>query len=282
MRPPDEARADRDAVADLAKRLGCDFVEAAASVRDLPGNLEANARQRRYSALADLAKAHDCVCIGTAHHADDQLETLLMRLIRGSGVRGMGGVSPTRDLDGVRIVRPMLDLTRAQIEQFCADANLSWRHDATNDDHAFLRNRVRHALTPVLREIEPDVAARAASLADACRAADEALASAAAAELLPLAEQDAQAWSWKRDDLRPAPSALLAKLLAIYTSEVLGGASADAMTHRAIGACVDAIKSAGTDPSEHRVGPILVSVRANRIVFSPAANPAAHPTEQAP
>jgi tRNA(Ile)-lysidine synthase len=97
MRAEDEALADRDATKGLAARLGLEFVESRVRLRGLSGNAEAVARRLRYAALKQLAEDHGCGFIATAHQADDQLETMLMKLIRGAGPRGLAGVAPSRD-----------------------------------------------------------------------------------------------------------------------------------------------------------------------------------------
>src|SRR5690606_30103239 len=120
----------------------------------------------RYGAMCDVASQIGASNIVTGHHADDQLETLLMHLMRGSGVRGMGGVSPVLEMGSMKVIRPLLEVTRDDVEQVCRDAGLVWAHDHTNDDQGYLRNRVRHSLVPVMREIERDVALRASGCAD--------------------------------------------------------------------------------------------------------------------
>ncbi len=273
LRDPEPAGADRDAVAAVARALGCGFAERSVFVRSLPGNDERNARHARYRALRDMAIESGCPFIATGHHADDQLETLLMHLMRGAGVRGMRGVRASRRLEGATIVRPMLAVTRAEIEGLCDDAGLAWRHDHTNDDHGYLRNRIRHTLTPVMREIEPDIARRAAGLAQACGQVSDLLTALAHERLLATGEPSGDARAWERDRLGEQPDALLAELLRLYADRALGGRGADTLTRRAIAACVGAIKSDGTDPVVHRVGPMVVTVTAHRVRIEPAQCP---------
>lgn len=264
------AGADRDSVEQLAGRLGCGFAERAVFVHDEPGNLEANARRARYPALSAMAGEHGCRFVATGHHADDQLETVLMHLMRGTGIRGLRGVLATRPLGEVEVVRPMLEVTREEIEQLCTTAGLSWRHDHTNDDHAHLRNRIRHTLTPTLKRIEPDIARRASGLASACAQVAQLLSSLVDERLMPGADIDGGNWSWEREDLRAQEDALLAELLRVYAQRVCLGSGMDTMGREQIDACVGAIKSEETDPSTHRVGPMVVHINAHRVRIEPA------------
>ncbi len=166
LRPEPDATADLDAARSLAFGLSLPFASASVSCKSNGGNLEAVARRERYAALISLAREHACPFIATAHHADDQLETLLMRLIRGSGPRGLSGIAPKRRLaPGITLIRPMLDITRADTEAICRDAGVLWATDATNTDRTRLRAALRHDVVPVLRRIAPSIASTAGRVA---------------------------------------------------------------------------------------------------------------------
>lgn len=142
--------------------------------RDIhPPDDEAEARRMRYNALAQAAEQVDADAIATAHHADDQLETLLMRLIRGASIAGLAGIRWRRELHGRAVVRPMLRLTHAEAEGFCDEAGVAFRVDETNADLTKWRNRLRHDVLPVLGELRADASLKATeaaeSLADAQR-----------------------------------------------------------------------------------------------------------------
>ncbi|MBL8745089.1 MAG: tRNA lysidine(34) synthetase TilS, partial [Phycisphaerae bacterium] len=140
LRARADAEADRDFVRVLADRLGLPFVEAEVRVAACPGNAESNARRERYRSLARLASAHNCLFVATAHHADDQFETMLMALTRGCGPGGLRGIAPSRVLPEsetdrvVTLIRPMLHVTRAEARAACASAGIAWREDRTNTD----------------------------------------------------------------------------------------------------------------------------------------------------
>jgi len=135
--------------------------------RDRPTLQEAS-RSLRYAALRELAERHDADRIATAHQADDQAETVLLRLLRGSGPDGLGGIRE-RSRDG-RVVRPLLAVSRAQIERFARERCLSWREDASNRSLAYARNRLRQRWLPGLaREFNPRLLRAIANLAEAQR-----------------------------------------------------------------------------------------------------------------
>ncbi len=119
---------------------------------DLQGQgIEETARQMRYSFLRRTADTVGATRIATAHHADDNVETLLLHLVRGSGLQGMTGIPPRRG----QIVRPLLTTTRAQIMDYLEQHKIPHREDSSNSDDAYTRNRIRHQIIPVLRSINP-------------------------------------------------------------------------------------------------------------------------------
>lgn len=152
-------------------------VRAEADSRRL--SMETAARELRYDFLRRAARRFGADCIAVAHHMDDQAETVLLHLIRGSGLAGLAGMRP-RNGD---IVRPLLRTQRREIEAYAAENKLAYCTDETNASDVMLRNRVRHTLLPALKTLNPRVVERLSSTADLL-AADEdclqALASAAA------------------------------------------------------------------------------------------------------
>jgi tRNA(Ile)-lysidine synthase len=136
-------------------------------------NLQARARQERLAALQDLARAEGATVIALGHTADDRAETLLMRLLRGAGPRGLG-VLPARaaaavrgsDGQGVDIVRPLLTARRSEVLAHLRRHSLGWADDPSNADRRFQRARVRHELVPLLEELSPRVVEHLCFLAD--------------------------------------------------------------------------------------------------------------------
>ncbi|WP_372592165.1 tRNA lysidine(34) synthetase TilS [Guyparkeria sp.] len=153
------------------------------------GSLEAAARRARYAALdaalqaaAEQSPAHPPVLV-TAHHAEDQAETVLLALMRGSGGRGLAGMSPWRPRGSFAHWRPFLDWPRERLEALAAESGLSWIDDPSNDDPGFARNFLRHRILPELQRFWPDAVSRID--ASAARLAEEQLL------LREMAEEDA-------------------------------------------------------------------------------------------
>lgn len=166
--------AERDAgfVAQLAGSLGLGYERRDIRPGDEPGNLEANARKLRYLALADIALVREAGFVATAHHADDQLETILMRLMRGAGVRGLRGIAWRRRLrtadDAAKVyaIRPMLGVEHDDAIQLLRQLDQPWHEDATNQDTTRTRARLRHEVVPLLKAIRRDAAGKAVALGD--------------------------------------------------------------------------------------------------------------------
>ena len=166
----DGSRAEAEMVARACAELGVPHAILTAGWKEAPATaLQERARRERYRLLGFWAEERSLEALATAHHADDQAETLLMRLSRGSGVRGLAGmrrrsIAPGTD---VTLVRPLLDWRRRELEQVCLDAGVTPLLDPSNDDERFERIRVRHALAE-RGWLDPAALARsAAHLSDA-------------------------------------------------------------------------------------------------------------------
>jgi len=168
-----EAAEDAEAVARLAEAAGCPYHGGAADVRAGAArehrSIEDAARRARYAFLADVARRAGASVIATGHTLDDQAETVVMRLLRGSGPRGLAGIPPVRAHDGLRVIRPLIDTPRTEVAAYVARARLMVRDDATNRDLDILRNRVRLVLLPILQGYNPDVRGALVRLADVVR-----------------------------------------------------------------------------------------------------------------
>jgi tRNA(Ile)-lysidine synthase len=166
-----ESVADEQFVRERAKSLGMEFIGGEAAVgkvaRELHRNLEATARDLRYRFFFSLVNQGRVDKVLTAHTANDQAETVLLRLLRGSGAKGLGGIYPV--LEG-KVARPFLKLTRAEIDSELSRRKLDIRVDASNRDTRFLRNKVRAELLPLLeREYNPAIVSLLSELADRAR-----------------------------------------------------------------------------------------------------------------
>ncbi len=158
----DEARL----VANLCKKLNVEHVILTPE-QPITGNIQSAARKARY-ALLDVAARHlQCDAVATAHHADDQLETMLMRIARGSGIDGLAAI---REKNG-RIIRPLLSFAKSELEHICADAAIAPVRDPSNDDSDFDRVAMRQYLAARPHPFDAARAVRTASaLADAAEA----------------------------------------------------------------------------------------------------------------
>jgi tRNA(Ile)-lysidine synthase len=223
------AASDADAlwVASMAKRLGC---RAEVSTSDIKkrvkksgDNLEQAARRARYEFLAKVAKAIEAKLILTAHTMNDQAETVLINLLRGSGSGGLGGIEPRRPLttgSAVTLARPLLSwATRQDTEAYCQSLSIAYREDQMNFDESFTRVRVRNELLPLLESFNPKVIETVVRSAEILREDDAALES-AAQRLLEIASDDNE--SLHGDVLRVAPVALRRRALRLWLAQMRG------------------------------------------------------------
>jgi tRNA(Ile)-lysidine synthase len=158
----DDSDADERFVADLAARRDLPFFAGRANVREHATahklSLEHAARELRYRWLTELAQTQRMDAIATAHTSDDQAETVLMKFLRGAGTRGLAGIHSVLKRDGIRIIRPLLETPRVEVESYLTACGQPWREDHTNQDTQFTRNRIRHELLPLLqRDYNPNL-----------------------------------------------------------------------------------------------------------------------------
>jgi len=140
------------------------------NAREGSGGIEEAARNARYRVLEDLIQPRDILLM--AHHGDDQAETVLFRILRGSGVAGLAGMPASRALGAGRLVRPLLHLERSELEGCARAAGLSWIDDPSNSDERFDRNFLRHTVLPLLRTRWPQLNRRLRHSAEACAESD--------------------------------------------------------------------------------------------------------------
>ena len=132
-------------------------------------SMEVAARRARYDFLARAARSAGASLIALAHQADDQAETVLLRLIRGTGIaglRGMQSLSAHPSATDLWLIRPLLQVTRTEVMRYCEARQIQPRNDASNDTLEYTRNRVRHELLPLLEQFNPGIRAVLARLAD--------------------------------------------------------------------------------------------------------------------
>jgi tRNA(Ile)-lysidine synthase len=161
-----EAAAELDLAEALSSELGVPFGRTRVVV-ERGANLQARARAARYEALRNVARRTDAL-IATAHHATDRAETVLLRLLRGSGPRGLAVLAP-RAHD---VLRPLVRAEKSDVLLHLARHCVDFARDPSNTDSAFLRVRVRHELVPLLTELSPQIVRHLNALADALDGAD--------------------------------------------------------------------------------------------------------------
>ncbi|HEV3316203.1 MAG TPA: tRNA lysidine(34) synthetase TilS [Candidatus Angelobacter sp.] len=171
-----EADGDEQFVRALAADFELEFHSSSADVpaysREHKLSLETAARELRQRWFGQLVQHGQADKIATAHTLDDQAETLLMRILRGTGSRGLTGIAPWQQEK--YLIRPMLDVTRREVEEYLAHARQAWREDASNKDLHHTRNRIRHELLPLLEHsYNPALRQNLADLAEVARAEEE-------------------------------------------------------------------------------------------------------------
>ena len=195
----EESLRDETFVRELCARYDIPLHVASGEIHPGKKGLEAAARDARYAFLESLPGK-----IATAHTADDNAETILMHLVRGTGLKGLGGIAPQRG----KLIRPMLGITRREVEDFLAEWHLPHVEDSTNETDAFLRNRLRHHVMPLLAAENPRIAENLSQMALRLREDEACLTRQSHYETLPEVET-----------LRTLPSAVRSRMLERFLKE---------------------------------------------------------------
>jgi tRNA(Ile)-lysidine synthase len=228
LRP--ESGAEADAVRGMGEAMGI-AIEIARVVVDRGGSLEAAARRARYAALDACARRIGAHRIALGHTADDQAETVLMRVLEGAGVRGLAGIPVVRG----RIIRPLIELRRAALAAWLREAGRPWIEDPSNFDRRFARNRIRHDVLPGLAPPGGgDVVAALNRVARQARGAVDAIARMAARELTRLAREEDGGLTLARSALAELPPTLAGEVLRQAAAGLGGRASLRAWEHRGL------------------------------------------------
>ena len=253
-----DSRRDATFVDTLARRLGVPVSVERVRVAS-GGSVEAAARLVRHAALDAAAARLGSDRIALGHTADDQAETVLMRLLEGAGVRGLAAIPPVRG----RIIRPLVETRRRDVETALRNAGLTWIEDPTNRDPKFLRNKIRHEIIPVLASVhDADIVpalTRAAALAREATVALDALAS-RELERLGHPEPDG-ALTLPLAPLRAMPAFVAPEVLRQAAVSLGGTAPLRAWAHRGLARIVrtPAVRR------PFRLGGVIVQVAADRV-----------------
>lgn len=160
-----ESQEDEDFVNDFASEYEFELALGSGEISE-KGNLEQNARRARYEFLSEIANNVNAYGVLTAHTINDQAETFLLNLLRGSGIGGLGAMKAisnlnwklTNEKSKIQLIRPFLHwATRGETEQFCKDKGINFRYDAMNENFAFRRVRLRKVLIPMLEDFNPKI-----------------------------------------------------------------------------------------------------------------------------
>ncbi len=170
-----EADNDEEFARNFCKGLGIAFYEKSVKAEEIAQNegltVEEAGRKARYEFFGEVCKQNGQTAIATAHNLDDRAETVLMRIIRGTGLDGLCGIKFTRE-DGV--IRPLLNVSREEIEEYCRENGLGYCTDSTNSDINYTRNRIRNELLPYLREkFNPNITKSLVNLSESAAADSE-------------------------------------------------------------------------------------------------------------
>lgn len=244
---------------------------------------EAQLRQSRYRALAKIARRHHCSYIAAAHHADDQAETVLLRVLRGAGPQGLSAMAERCRLGDVlaeessrrtgkrpgpiHLVRPLLTFTRAELANYLKSIGQTWRSDHTNAQHIYLRNRIRHQLLPLMRQMQPDICDRLVALAATQRSAAEALRlDTALLRRVARPRRTAKGWSLDRTRLAAGPAFVAAAVLRDLMGELK--VPLDRINRSSLTEAVELLKQKGRPLRYQFAGGIVLAAKGG---YSPAA-----------
>jgi tRNA(Ile)-lysidine synthase len=260
-----ESASDAAAVSALALRLGVP-VEVV-RVRVGEGSVEAAARQARHAALEAAAARAGATRVALGHTADDQAETLVMRILEGTGVRGLAGIPYVRG----RLIRPLLDVRHADTLALVRRAGLPWLEDPSNRDERFFRNRVRHSVLPRLaRDSGGDLVERLTELARGARELIDALERTAVVEFERLGRWEDGAVVLSRSALGALPRPVAAEVLRRGAAALGSRAPLRAWGHRGLAR----VLSERRPRRAFRLGGVVVEVSGDRVRVGSAARPA--------
>ena len=274
LRP--EADADAEFAASWARRLALPFwLCRSTALRPEMPNLEAAARRRRYRFFSRLLAlsppAADAVATG--HTADDQAETVLLRLLRGTGPSGLSAIQPVLRARRGSILRPLLPFHRDELQAWLRAEGASWREDASNRDSRRRRNRIRHELLPALeRDYNPRLRRRLAALAELVQAEEQVWAELTAQDRGLAAPIEGAGLQVETMRLAALPLARLRRLLRAWAEEGGRGAACDFIHLHAVTEAIHAAAGAAPPhrPRHYRLGGLVVRITPRWVWLRPA------------
>lgn len=220
-----EAERDEAFVSDWCEKQGVEFISGSGDVKAYAErnhlSTEEAARILRYEFLENCADKLSCNKIATAHNADDNAETVLLNLARGAGTKGLCGIPPVRG----RFIRPLLDKSRVEIEEYLLRNNIPHVEDSTNSGDDYSRNKIRHNAVPTLREINPAFSEAVMRTSELLREDERCLSSMAQS----FVEDNLKDNALPCDKLKTLPKAVQSRVLRIICPRTLSAAHVDAI-----------------------------------------------------
>lgn len=219
-------------VADLARRWQMPFSAGHADVprlsREWGMGIEAAARRARYAFLACVARKQGSDCVAVGHHLLDQAETIVMSIVRGSGMRGLRGMQIVSEMPhhkGIRLVRPLLRLPKSDLETYCRQNKLAYQQDESNADIGYRRNFVRHEIIGRLRQLNPELLRAFDRLAESAGVDEDYISAQFEAAVMPLLYISPERWGIKRRDFAGLHPALQRRFVIEAFRQVSPGAA---------------------------------------------------------
>jgi len=223
---PQESAAEAELVRETAVEWGIPFelaeIDMPAHIAETGENAQAASRERRYAFLRETARRHGASRIAVAHHADDQAETVLMRILRGSGVKGLAGIPMKRGEEELELIRPLLRITKSELLAYNQRHGVPSASDSSNAKTHYLRNSVRLEALPYLERYNPDLRAGLARLAELASADDDYMEAEARRALAAGARRAGGGWRLDLNVLRGLHLALQRRMIKLILNGLAG------------------------------------------------------------
>lgn len=232
------------------------------------------ARMARLAALEAMARKRRCTVVAMGHHADDQAETVLLRLMRGAGTGGLSGIRPRRRFGSLQLVRPLLGWPRAALRHWLQSQNHSWREDKSNQSMRFLRNRIRLELLPLLESYQPGIRKVLVNMAARQRSAHSLLVQ-QSRKLLRRSLLRKTARAWEFDARRLLAASPVAAAMVLRQAIVGLGGRKDGISGTVLSELLDQMRQTQHPVRRQFSGTVNIESRRGAVRISRGAKPAA-------
>ena len=226
----EEADRDEQFCKELCLRVGVEFISKRLDIPAIAASsgesVETAARNARYDFFYEIMKQKGIRILATAHNADDNLETILFNIARGTGLGGLCGIPESRPMGDCVVIRPILTMEKKEIISFCKSNGISFVTDSTNADNEYTRNKIRNRIIPILREINPSAVKNASRMTESLK--DDSLCLQSMADWF--VEELGGNYSIELEKLCGSPSSIVNRALIRLYDEITGGKALEA-TH---------------------------------------------------